>query len=50
MCFAGRLVGIGSGDTKVQTVFDHLKEMRNLKVLMPLLLLGWAVVLYAFSP
>ena len=34
----------------MQTVFDHLKEMRNLQVLMPLVLLGWAVVLFAFSP
>ena len=34
----------------MQTVFDHLKEMRNLQVLMPFLLLGWAVVLFAFSP
>ncbi len=34
----------------MQTVFDHLKEMRNLQVLMPFLLLGWAVVIFAFSP
>ena len=34
----------------MQTVFNHLKEMRNLQVLMPFLLLGWAVVIFAFSP
>ena len=38
------------GGLRVQTVFDHLKEMRNLQVLMPFLLLGWAVVIFAFSP